>query len=194
MISGVILAAGLSKRMEGKNKLMLELDQKKIVEHVIIAAKNSNLDELVLVYRDEAVKVLAEKYGIKALYNKNSEKGMATSLVEGVKGLSQDSKACLFMLGDMPFVSSDTINKIISAEELNISEKIVVPFYDGKRGNPVMIGRKYYEDILKNTGDLGAREIIKQNPEEVLRVDIEGIVQNLDIDTPQKYREIRIKN
>lgn len=197
MISGVILAAGFSSRMEGVNKLTLEIEGKKIIEHVIVAAQNSKLDELLIVYKDDELKNIATKYNVKAIYNENSEKGMSTSLKAGINLLSKNSNACLFLLGDMPFVSINTIDTLLEKASklttVSLESSIIVPFYDGKRGNPVIFGKKYYEEILQNTGDLGAREILKQNPEAVIKVDIDDDCENIDIDTPAKYKSI-LKN
>lgn len=197
MISGLILAAGFSSRMEGKNKLLLEIKGKLIIEHVIIAAQKSKLDEIVLVYKDEAVNNIAKSYGLRTIYNESSSKGMSTSLAKGLGIVSKDSKACLFLLGDMPFVSAETINKIIDthknisiSKDYDIAKQIVVPFYKEERGNPVMIGSSYYSEILNNSGDIGARDIIKKNKEYIIRVDIINKEENIDVDTPEKYMEI----
>lgn len=194
IISGVILAAGFSSRMEGKNKLTLELEGKKIIEHVIIAAQESNLDEILIVYKDEDIKHIAMQYNLRAIYNENSAEGMSTSLKVGVSSLSKNSNACLFLLGDMPFVKSKTINTLvkeaINQSELDAEKSIIVPFYNGKRGNPVIFGKKYYKEILENTGDLGAREIMKNNLQAVVKVDISDDYENIDIDTPEKYKSI----
>lgn len=194
IISGIILAAGFSSRMEGKNKLTLELEGKKIIEHVITAAQESNLDELVIVYKDDEIKHIATQYNLRAIYNENSANGMSTSLKIGVNSLSKNSKACLFLLGDMPFVRSKTINILLKeASKLTkdyLEESIIVPFYNGERGNPVIFGKRYYEEILQNTGDLGAREIMKKNPQAIVKVDISDNYENIDIDTPEKYKSI----
>lgn len=191
MISGVILAAGFSSRMEGHNKLMLDLKGKKIIEYVITSAQNSNLEEIFLIYKDDEIKKISEKYNINTIYNGESVNGMSTSLKKGINALSKNSSACLFLLGDMPFVSMNTINLLIEEARKNDLEKsIVVPFYNGKRGNPVIFGKKYYKEILENKGDLGAREIIKNNPQAVVKLDIKDQSENIDIDTPQKYKFI----
>ena len=74
MITGIIMASGFSNRM-GKDKLLIEINGKKIIEWVIIALKDSNLDEIILVYRTEEIKKIGESYGIKTVLNPNAHLG-----------------------------------------------------------------------------------------------------------------------
>lgn len=180
-IRGIILAAGSSKRM-GENKLELELNGRPIIDIVAENAKNSQLNEVLLVYGKYETAVSIPK-----IYNSNYEEGMSTSLISGMSGFSGD--AVMILLGDMPFVTSDIINRLYDGYTAS-DKNIVVPLHNGKRGNPVIIGKKYYNDIMNNKGDKGARDIIKNNLEDVEYIEInnEGIF--IDIDDKEKYEGI----
>jgi molybdenum cofactor cytidylyltransferase len=178
---GIILGAGSSKRM-GQNKLAMKLGDKAILERAINNAKASRLDELVLVYGKYNMDTDIEK-----LYNTDYESGMSTSIKRGLEDFKGD--AAMILLGDMPFVSSSIIDKLYEAF-LSSHKNIVVPVCEGKRGNPVVIGRKYFDDLFNNTGDKGAREIIKNNSEDVELVEVGDKGIFVDVDDEESYKSI----
>lgn len=177
-IRGIILAAGLSSRM-GKNKLQLDLKGRTIIDIVINNAKESNLSEVVIVYGKYDVST-----DIKKLYNPNYEMGMSTSVIEGLKDFQ--GNGVMLILGDMPFVDKNLINKLINCFN-NTEKNIVVPICKGKRGNPVMVGKKYFQNLFENTGDKGAREIINNNSDDVEWVEVNSKGIFIDIDEETAY-------
>ena len=62
---------------------------------------------------------------------------------------------------------------------------ICVPTHGGKRGNPVLIGRRYFAEIQDTKGDVGARHLIGAYPAFVHEVEMKGDAILLDIDTPE---------
>ncbi|HEY4711225.1 MAG TPA: nucleotidyltransferase family protein [Dehalococcoidia bacterium] len=87
---------------------------------------------------------------------------------------------------DQPFVDSQTINSLVEAFIAN-NKGIIIPVYQGRRGNPVIFAIRYKDELLNLKGDVGGREIIKRHPDDVLEVAVncEGIL--LDIDTMENY-------
>ena len=80
----VIMCSGLSRRM-GQNKLLMDLGGKIIVEHVIENVISSNFDEVIMIYGDDELKRVADKYKIKAIHNPLREKGQSEAIKLGVK-------------------------------------------------------------------------------------------------------------
>jgi len=180
-IRGIILAGGMSSRM-GKNKLQLELKGKPIINIVIDNTRQSKLSELMLVYGKYEVDT-----DIKKVYNPNYEMGMSTSIIEGLKGYTGDG--VMLLLGDMPFVNKEIVNELI--QRFNNTEKnIVVPTFEGKRGNPVIVGKKYFQSLLENKGDKGARDIINNNIDDVEWVQVNSRGIFIDVDEEEIYKSI----
>ena len=61
----------------------------------------------------------------------------------------------------------------------------VVPVLDGRRGNPVLWGRRYFGELMKVTGDQGGRAVLAGAPEAVAEVAAEADDVHLDLDTPE---------
>lgn len=189
MVSAVVLAAGCSKRM-GKNKLLVKLDGKEILLRTLHAVVNSKVDEVIVVtgYQASDIQKIIQNLPVKIVYNPLYKEGQSTSVKVGVKAVNPNAKGVMFLLGDQPFVRPATINMLIdnfySLEEYSI----VVPYYKGKRGNPVLFESMLLPEIMKLTGDAGARSIITSNPDKVFKVDIESNEIVTDIDTPEDLK------
>lgn len=187
MITGIILAAGFSKRM-GTNKLLIEIDGISIIQRVIEVAIQSNLDEIILVYREEQIKLIADKYKIRSIYNENAHKGQSESLKLGVSYASLDSDY-MFLMADQPFLTSDILNRLI--DEYKKSDKsILVPYYNGNKGTPTIFSYKYKSEIMLIEGDKGGRDIIKSNIEEVNDFYIDDEICGYDLDSMEDIKKI----
>ena len=141
--------------------------------------------------QDLVGQALAE-YQVDLCYCPVHSDGMAHSLASGISQL-QSCDAVLVCLGDMPHVSSVVIDKLIEASADRATESIVVPMRDDRRGNPVLVGRAFFDSLLQREGDSGARHLIDQYPERVIEVEVddEGIFQ--DYDTSQSLSQLDIR-
>ena len=93
MITGIILASGLSRRMARQDKLLLPVDGMPLVERVMQAADASRLDAIILAYQNPAVADLAAKYRITTVYNSDAVQGQSASIKEGVRAATAETKA-----------------------------------------------------------------------------------------------------
>ncbi|HSH36327.1 nucleotidyltransferase family protein [Schnuerera sp.] len=187
MITGIIMAAGFSKRM-GEDKLLMEIDGVNMVERVIGSCKNSILDEIILIYRKEEVGKIGEKHQIKTAYNPNAHLGQSESMKLGIKA-TKTSDAYMFLTGDQPFVTSELIDRLI--DEYKKSEySIVVPYYNGRNGTPTIFSSIYKEELLEVEGDKGGRDIIKKNISSVKKVIITDEKLGFDVDTPKDFKGV----
>jgi molybdenum cofactor cytidylyltransferase len=94
----------------------------------------------------------------------------------------------MFILGDQPFIDSPTINHLL--ERFWVSGKnICVPFYQKKRGNPVIFSTLFYDKINSIKGDIGARGIIEDHPGHILSVPVKRLSFFHDIDTQRDFEK-----
>lgn len=201
-ITLVVFAAGEGIRM-GAGKLMLELDGISILDRVLNTVESlesaelteslvtAEITETILVYSADRVKELAEKHKIDIIIkNPEPERGMSSSLKLAVKKTSQDSDAFMFFMGDQPFISKKTIEKLIG-KWLEDTSRIVVPCFAGKNGNPVIFPARFRKQLMEVTGDKGGREIINSNFGKINFLEIEESVEGQDIDDPATYEKYK---
>lgn len=187
-ITGIILASGFSKRM-GKEKLLLNIDGIPIIERVITSVKGSKIDEIILVYRNDEIKEIGDKYNIKTIFNENSNLGQSESIKLGLKNSNKFTDGYMFFVGDQPYLDSYIINKIIDKYD-NENSKIVIPRYNNKNGNPVLFSSQLKNKLLDLKGDTGGRKIINET-NEVEYIDFKDEKLGIDIDNIEEYNKYK---
>jgi molybdenum cofactor cytidylyltransferase len=193
-VAAIILAAGKSTRM-GEAKQLLRLGESTVLGHTIENVRRSAVvDEIVLVLGASAEAIRRQLpasllEGLKVVVNPAYEQGMASSLRAGLSALDPQIGAALIVLADQPFVRPETLDKL-ARKYRRTPAPIVIPSYKGVRGNPVLLHRSVFAEVMALEGDTGCRAIFGNHPETVkLEVEDEGIL--LDIDNQEDYERLR---
>ncbi|MFH1420114.1 MAG: nucleotidyltransferase family protein [Planctomycetota bacterium] len=181
-ISGILLAAGRSTRM-GTDKLSLCYKGQPILHRSLAPLISSPLVSEVIVVVNPSFSLPIDRVSCTVVVNRDARSGMASSLRTGVKAASALADAYLVSLADMPAITEALITTLVGAYR-RTDKKILVPVYEGRNGHPVIFDSEYKGRLLRIEGDVGAREIIRENPEmvECVPVDDPGVV--FDVDTP----------
>jgi len=192
-VSAVVLAAGRSTRM-GEAKQLLRIDEQKMLERTIENVSASRVEEAVLVLGFEAESIRRELPaalldGVKIVVNENHQSGMASSLREGLAAVNLESDAALIVLADQPLVRPETMNEIVE-RFCGADAEIVIPHYQGSRGNPVLLGRSVFAEAMALEGDVGCRSIFAQHTKGILRVDVDDPGILADIDSREDYERL----
>ena len=192
-VAAVILAAGRSTRMGGPNKLLAELDGKKLVRIAAEQALASKASEVVVVTGHQAELVEKALAGLNVRFVRNPEfaGGLASSVKAGIAAVPDNADGAVICLGDMPLISAGLIDRLVEAFAPDRGNLIVVPVADGRRGNPVLWSRRFFKELMTLDGDIGARHLIAKHAEAVAEVPVEGQSAFLDIDTPQALEAAR---
>src|SRR5712671_4628074 len=192
-VAAIVLAAGRSTRMGGPNKLLAELDGKKLVRIVAEQALASKASEVIVVTGHQAELIEQALAGLKVKFVRNPDfaGGLASSVKAGIATVSENADGALICLGDMPLISAQLIDRLIATFEPDRGQLIAVPVSDGRRGNPVLWSRRFFKELMTLDGDVGARHLIAKHTEAVAEVPVEGDGAFLDIDTPQALEAAR---
>ncbi len=192
MVSGVVLAAGGSRRL-GRPKQLLPLAGQPVLAHVVRAAHDSDLAEVVLVLGHEADAIAAAvgDLGQRTVVNPDWTSGQSTSLRAGLAAVDPTADAVLFLLGDQPGVGRETIDALLAVARADPEARpIAAAEYGGRLGNPVLFRRALFPDLAALTGDEGARRLLRADPDRVLRVPVADGPPPPDIDTEEDYRAL----
>lgn len=161
MVSCIVMASGHSRRL-GRDKLFLKCGEKTLIEMTIERLQETSLDEIVVVYRDDRVLELIDKYRVKTVYNGNSELGQSESIKLGILNSSVDTDGYMFTVADQPFIKGETIEKLMGIFKRDKS-KIALLKSGEKNGNPVIFPRACREELLSLEGDTGGRALIENH-------------------------------
>ena len=195
MISAVILAAGESRRMGKQNKLLLPIGGEALLVKLVASVCASNVGQVLVVIGHEAEKIRRElnEFPLNFVYNPNFSEGMTTSIKYGVKVVSHECDGLLICLGDMPFINTSEINKLIHAYVKNRIKGeglIVVPVFKRQRGNPVLFSIEFRNDILEHKKKSGCKEVIMKNSDSVMEIEMDDEKMLLDVDTMEDYQSV----
>lgn len=186
-IAAVVLAAGRSQRMGAANKLLSPVEGRPMIARAVEAALGSRASPVVIVtgHGAEAIRAALAGHDVVFVHNPDYRAGMSGSLRAGVAALPEDVDGAVICLGDMPRVTSALIDRLIDAFDPDAGRAICLPVYRGKRGNPVLWAARFFPEIGRLTGDVGARHLLAAHDSAVFEVvcDDEGVL--IDVDTPE---------
>ncbi len=187
--AGIILAAGTASRM-GKAKQLLPFANTTLLGRVMENAAQSTLIELIVVLGHDADNIMKaiDFSGMKIVINTDYAKGQSTSLIKGLGAVSSSCAGAMFLLADQPLITPDIINHMIMSFQTS-DAPILIPFYHGCRGNPVIIERSLFPRLLSLTLDTGARVIFNEYKNSILKINFENDAGLLDVDTPMDYEK-----
>lgn len=192
-IGAVVLAAGMSTRM-GQHKLLLPwLEGRTIIEHIIHQLIKSRIDPIVVVTGHNArdVKQLLKPLDLEIVHNKVYKTGeMLSSIKVGISAMPPHIAAAMVVLGDQPGIQPKTIYQLLSAFAVTRRD-IVIPSYQMRRGHPMLIGRRYWPEIIKAEGATTLRDILQTHEDRIEYVTVDNDSVLRDVDTPQDYRDER---
>jgi molybdenum cofactor cytidylyltransferase len=192
-IAGIVLAAGMSRRL-GRPKQLLQLGGRPIIRHVVETALASSLDEVIVVLGARAGDVRDALSGLPARFvvNHRYAEGQGTSLAAGIAALPDDIDAVVVLLGDQPGVTAEAIDLVIAARRKQ-GASIAMAAYDDGRGHPALFGREHFGELRQLSGDVGGREIIRAHPGDVVAVRVDGPIP-ADVDTDEDWRALQRGN
>jgi CTP:molybdopterin cytidylyltransferase MocA len=162
-VVAILLAAGSSRRFGGE-KLLAPHRGRPLIEHALAALTSSPGVDTTIVVVHPRFPLPPERPRCRFVINPEHEEGMGSSLRAGVRAAPAETDAYLVALADMPAIGPELIASLIACYR-TAGKGIVVPMYQGRRGHPVMISGELREALLGITGDVGARELIRQHPE-----------------------------
>lgn len=191
-IAALVLAAGQSRRMGRNNKLLAEIDGIAMVRRTAENILQSRARPVIAVTGHERERTEATLDGLDLSFAHNTAyaDGLSTSMKAGIAALDEDVDGILVCLGDMPRVSPETVDKLISAFDPLEGRAICVPTWRGKRGNPVLWARRFFEEMMDVSGDVGARHLIGTHGELVVEVEMKDDGVMIDVDTPDALAKL----
>jgi molybdenum cofactor cytidylyltransferase len=178
-ICGLMLAAGSAIRF-GEQKLLYPLPSgEKIIELSAQTLKKAIPHTVAVVQSDtDDLSKILMNLGYEIVVNPNPQSGISSSIVCGM--INSNADAWVITLADMPYVQLDTINTIV--KYLQDGEKIVAPLFKQQRGHPVGFSSLYKDQLIKLKGDMGAKNIMQKNKDNLKLFDSNdpGVIHDID--------------
>ena len=194
-ITAIMLAAGLSRRMQAGTKLLAPLGGEPLIRHSVKNLCKTGFDEIIVVTGHKANSVIdaLNDLPVTLVRNPDYKNGQASSIKAGLKAIAKDTDDILIALGDMPLVPAELIDILCAAHHDNpkADNAITMPTCADQRRNPILFGKAFFELLATLEGDEGARQIIRDHGTSITRIDWPDASAFMDADTPQMLAAIR---
>lgn len=188
-IGAVVLAAGLSTRM-GQSKMLLDWSEDKtVIEHIIDQLTAARLEHITIVtgHKGKEIKALLKPQEVNLVHNRSYKSGeMLSSLKVGLNALPDHIMAALLVLGDQPQIKPKVFYQLLQAYAEGTAQ-IIVPSFNKYHGYPIIIGRRYWDEILNIPRGGSLQEFLARHTDQISYVNVDDDCILRDIDTPQEY-------
>ncbi|MDE2579302.1 MAG: nucleotidyltransferase family protein [Hyphomicrobiales bacterium] len=193
--AAIVLAAGKATRFsggaEGATKLTARYKGAPLVRRAVETALAGGAAPVLVVTGHARQEVLAALAGLTftEVFNPHYADGVATSICAGVAATPDGAQAALVMLADMPHVTPQLLRALMAAWRAAPQTDAVAPLVEGRRGNPVLIARRFFPTLARLRGDEGARRALAAPGVSVVEIEAdEGSA--FDVDTRQALEKL----
>lgn len=191
----LILAAGASARMGGRDKLLEPVAGQPLLRRLAEAACTTGARVFVtLPPGADARRAALTGLDIDIVEVPDAAEGMAASLRAGIAALPPGTAAVLVQLADMPEIGAEGLRAVLQAAEAAPGAILRATAEDGTPGHPVVFPKRFFPQLKALSGDRGARDILKAHTGEVIAVPLPGRQALTDLDTPEDWADWRGKS
>ena len=193
--AGIILAAGTSTRM-GQPKQLLTLEGQTLLDRILGQAIHSDLEIAVLVLGHKAkgikevLKTDPHHKKLRIIENRNYRDGISSSIIAGLSEVEDEFDHVMIILADMPRITSNLINRLLH-QYMEARLPLGAIKINNRRSLPVIIGRRFYDELHLLRGDVGAKDLFLKYPDKVCLVEPEKDYEDIDIDSQEDYLEFK---
>ena len=192
MLSLIVLAAGKSSRMHGRNKLLIKVEGRPLIRGVVEAGLKSKADEVIVIlgWEAEKIKKALEDLPCRFVVNKDYEKGQSSSVKAGLKEVGETTQAILILPGDVAKIDASSINLVID-EYARRKGSIIVAAHKSKPGHPILLDRQLFNEVEQiDEQSFGLKSVVKKHEGTVRFVEAGSSNVLRDIDTPKDLKEL----
>jgi nicotine blue oxidoreductase len=167
----------------GRPKQLATLDGRPLLAHVLAAAAAAPLDRVVVALGGAAAEVLdrVDLGGAAPLVVEGWAEGMGHVLAATLARSGEGWDAVVVLLGDQPLVPAAAVTRVVEAWRAG-SGPVVTATYGGRPGHPKLFDRRVLPDLLRLSGDTGARDLVAAHPGWVHRVEAGDLGSDADVD------------
>ena len=180
--------------MGDQNKLLLEVGGRPVLTRVLAAFANAPVAEVVVVTgadHDRVAALVEGEESARPVHNPDFDSGMASSIRRGVQAATEHAAGVVVCPGDLPFLSSDVVQRLCDVFVAQDPSRVVRPIYEERPGHPVIFDASFRGALMSIHGDQGAKDVVHRNEAVLTRVPVEGEGVCQDVDTPEALQRAR---
>lgn len=184
----LILAAGQSRRMRGRDKMLEDVDGEPLLRSRARVALATG-QQVVVVLPDAAEdrRAALDRLPVTVVVAERAADGMAASIVAGLAAVPEEACAVMILLADLPEITEDDLNAVLSAASADRTAIWRGASEDGRAGHPVVFPKRFFADLAGLRGDSGAQSVISVNRDALRLCPLPQARAVTDLDTPEAW-------
>ncbi|MFT6912919.1 MAG: molybdenum cofactor cytidylyltransferase [Paracoccaceae bacterium] len=189
----LILAAGASSRMRGRDKLLEPIDGVPLLLRQVRAALQVSAKVIVALPPEPHPRhALLDDCQVMRLPVADAAKGMSFSLRAGIRAVPAGSTHVLVVLADLPELTSADMAAVMDAR-LHSPDALAwrATGANGRAGHPILFAQSLFEAFNQLRGDQGAQPVLTAIAEDVHFVSLPDLHAVTDLDTPEDWADWR---
>ncbi len=186
-VGAIVLAAGASTRM-GQQKLLLPFAGTTVIAHIVreLHAAQVAAVHVVVGHEPDRVRAALSSTRVNIVENPDYTRGMLSSVRSGLASAPSAWTAALIALGDQPLIRAAHAARLLAVHAAE-PDRILVPGHDGRRGHPLLLPRRYWDEAAVQHNDTGLRGLLQAHAGEVRVLELGTDDVLSDMDTPDDY-------
>lgn len=187
-VTTILLAAGLSRRMGARNKLLLPIAETPMIRHMVDTYSAATGGRVIVVtgHQADQIESALKGSGAETVFNPDFDQGQPTSVACGLHAAA-DGATLLIGLGDQPLLTPGDIRSLLAAHAAADTARISIPALDPQRGNPIVVPANLRAQLLADPKSPGCKKFTRTHPEHVQFHPLTSRGFYADVDTPQAY-------
>ncbi|WP_170324673.1 nucleotidyltransferase family protein [Ruegeria arenilitoris] len=184
----LLLAAGQSSRMGGKDKLLQIVDGVPLLRRSTLIALRAAPVIVALPPAPHERHDVLDGLDLQRVSIPDAREGMNASLRGALAQVSGDAPAVMILLADLPEITTEDLTAMLSSVRSH-PDKLIWrgATANGKPGHPVVFDRSLFEHLSGLSGDEGAQSVVRANAAKVHLHTLPGQNALLDLDTPEDW-------
>lgn len=186
----IILAAGASSRMRGRDKLMEDVDGTSLLRQQALKACAVTHGPVLIALPPAP----HPRYGavdgldVQPVPVAQAAMGMSTSLRTAFAALPNGVPCAMLLLADLPDVTADDLTTVADAVDLDSNTLVWRgATADGAPGHPIVFHQSLFKAFADLKGDHGGQDVIAQAKGRITLVPLQGARARRDLDTPEDW-------
>jgi molybdenum cofactor cytidylyltransferase len=171
----------------GHTKQLLRFDDSTLLASVVRTIRSAQIPEIIVVlgHNADEIRRTIDTQTARIVLNPNHAAGLSSSLQAGLAALAPTTDAVFITLADQPYVRAETYSALRDAYT-RARAPIIIPTHNGARGNPALLARSIFPELMELEGDVGARAVFAHHAREILKVPVDDPGILIDFDTPEE--------
>ncbi|MFG6516589.1 NTP transferase domain-containing protein [Sulfitobacter sp. 1A13496] len=184
----ILLAAGASTRMRGRDKLLEDIGGEPLLRRQARLAQGIGPVTVALPPPPHPRYTALSGLDITPLPVPEAAEGMGASLRRAFAALPLDTPAAMVLLADMPALEASDLARLAAAVDLT-GETLIwrATTEDGKPGHPIIFAAALFDQLKQLRGDDGGRAVVRAAADRMQLVPLPGQRARRDLDTPEDW-------